>query len=88
MMGPPVHGVGLAPPGVEVRVAVPAGTVGVAVAPPGVEVRVAVAQEGKEKVSFCPADNPPALHSNWVKREPVSFCTPTVAPDPLWVIVP
>ena len=78
---PPVTGVLVA---VLVPVAVAAGWVLVLVGVAGVP----VAHDGREKVSFCPADNPPVLHSNWVKSEPVSLCTPTVAPDPLWVTVP
>jgi hypothetical protein len=68
--------------GVLVRVVVAAGGVFVAVA------GVPVAQAGRLNVSFCPADRPPVLHSYWVNSEPVSFCTPTVALDPLWVTVP
>src|SRR6476469_8707341 len=82
------------PPGVLVGVLVPPVTTGLV----GVLVRVtvlvtadvgvALPQAGREKVGFWPVDNPLALHSNWVMREPVSFCTPTVALDPLWVTVP
>jgi len=70
---------------IEVLVAV---AVRVVVAVEATVVAVLVAQAGREKVSFRPADKPPALHSNWVISEPVSFCTPTVALDPLWVTVP
>jgi len=82
--------------GVLVRVDVAEGTLNVIVA---VLVRVAVAvlvtavvgvallQVGGEKVSFCPADKPPVLHSYEVNVV-LSRCTPTVALDPLWVTVP
>ena len=68
----------------EVLVAVGAGGVLVAVAT-GVLVAtgVPVVQGGCWNVSINPALKPPVLHSNWVNREPVSFCTPTVALDPV-----
>src|SRR4051794_17790005 len=79
------HGV---PPGVAVRVRV---------GPPGVMVRVGVLegpgvlvgpQPAKVKLICMPAERPPVLHSNCVKRAAVASCTPTVAEVPVWATSP
>src|SRR5437867_9332925 len=45
-------------------------------------VGVLVAHRGWVKCNSRPPVRPPVLHSYWVNREPVSLCTPTVAPVP------
>ena len=45
-------------------------------------------QPAKVKLICIPADRPPVLHSNCVKRVPVASCTPTVAEVPDWFTSP
>src|SRR4051794_9642060 len=73
------------PPGVlvivAVKVDVPVGGGGV----PGVFVLVGVLvapQPEKVKLICIPAERPPVLHSNCVKRAAVASCTPTVVEVP------